>query len=94
MGCCCSKKHETKKPDAPKSGDSMTRNQKEFIGLVKMAIDKIDDFCTICDIESYISTHHRTTVDAFTRRKIICNVITDEFFAGNITVRTKKQDCI
>lgn len=98
MGCCASKKDakKDKKMDASKSGegDSTPRNQKEFVRLVKSAMDEINDFCTMCDIESYISTHHRTTVDAFTRRKIICKVITDEFFVGNIAVRTKKQECI
>lgn len=82
------------KSKAPSINRIHQQNLIRFTRLVRGAVLKINDFCTISDIESYISSHHRPTVDAFTRRKIICRVISEEFFRGNIRVRRKKLECL
>lgn len=70
--------------------DSWEKGKKEFAEYVTDALRANFDLTTLSDIETYISTRYRSTVDAFNRRKIITKVIADEFLKGCIAVRTTK----
>lgn len=101
------KKHKTKSDNKGKVaediGDSKTKNRTDSGGVCQGKEDFVDfvhdtlkanfDLITIGDIETYISTRYRTTVDAFNRRKIIQKVVADEFLKGCIAVRTTKGNC-
>lgn len=70
--------------------DSQDKEKKDFAEYVTDALRANFDLITLSDIETYISTRYRSTVDAFNRRKIITKVIADEFLKGCIAVRTTK----
>lgn len=72
------------------TADSVDKGKKDFAEYVTDALRANFDLITLSDIETYISTRYRSTVDAFNRRKIITKVIADEFLKGCIAVRTTK----
>lgn len=72
------------------TADPLDKGKKEFAEYVTDALRANFDLITLSDIETYISTRYRSTVDAFNRRKIITKVIADEFLKGCIAVRTTK----
>lgn len=79
----------------PESGPAalVGQGKGDFAELVFDALRANFDLITLSDIETYISARHRSTVDAFNRRKIIQKVVADEFLKGCIAVRSTKGNC-
>lgn len=77
---------------APCGGPSQAKG--EFIELVYEALSETTTFSKISDIETYISSNYRSTLDAFGRKKLITKIVVENILNGCLLFRTIKGNCI
>lgn len=64
-----------------------------FYDVVVKALERHTDLITMTDLESYLSKNHRSVVDGFNQKRVIQNVIGDEFLKGHLIIRSIKGKC-
>lgn len=69
------------------------RNKELFYDVVARALEEKTDLMTINDLESHLFKNHRSVVDGFNKKRVIQNVIGDEFLKGHLIIRMTKGNC-
>lgn len=61
-----------------------------FYDVVSRALEDNKELITMRDLEAHLSKNSRPAIDGFSQRKVIQNVIGDEFFRGHLFIRSLK----
>lgn len=64
-----------------------------FYDVVAKAVEENTDLITMSDLESHILKNHRSIVDRYNQKRVIQNVIGDEFLKGHLIIRSTKGNC-
>lgn len=64
-----------------------------FYDVVARALVENVGLITMRDLESHLVKNHRPVIDGFNQKRIIQNVIGDEFLKGHLFIRSTKGNC-